>query len=595
MDDLFVIDRTGAATAAASSSSTTNAQPDQTPQYETFIPLAIPASTFHKTPATTRPFQSTPRNPRQKKGKGKYKANTQRQPNYGFPTRSKPAAIDWRGRPQHQKQDDVDEDDELIRDYIANLEHGEDGASWMGTRVGDMQGLGVGGFSDDDDDDDADSDNVDVSDMLGELVDSDAESDVDLEDAVVKPVAKKKANRFALPESGVFEELTEMADEELLEQLESEEDDDDDDSDDSDSSLDLGDIYIEGDEDGMDERPSFTGGKSKWNTMVGSSSAKVTDTSRFNDIHNGTFKKRTSEGASLVSKEESDTDEDEDVYGIALNGQPLSKSARRKQAKRDRKQKRDKDRELRNALKEEQARIAHAVAKKKAGAAIDAEITRILHKVNKTIFEFMVPDNSDLSVLTLPAMPGAIRRLVKDMAPMYGLTVTLKGTHGDKQLVLHRNKNSRMPNDWQMVVEKVLSKKGNKVLKGNTWSGKKSGKKQRRGPPGAPDDRTAPRPGDVVGEGAAPISEDNVGLKMMLMMGWTPGKALGASSSAATSSAINRDEDDNEDVRGFGLGYNSGTGLGSSTESLNADVGGMKLMEPISVTVRAKRRGLGAE
>ncbi|KAJ3026817.1 UNVERIFIED_CONTAM: hypothetical protein HDU68_005003 [Siphonaria sp. JEL0065] len=621
MNDLFTIDRSGNA----------NQQADQPPpEYNTFIPLALPPSRHtQKTPITTRPFQSKP-NHKQKKGKGKHKAGVSRKPNYGFPTSKKPAAIDWRGRPRDQDLQD-DDDAELVRDYLANLDYekedddiddDEAGAvqrkllKQVGktrgfgsiSRLANMDGLGIGGFSEDDE-----SDDVDVADMLAELEsDSDSGSEdaeaFNEDDAAVKPKRKTGRNRFEFPESGIHEVLTEQADDDLLEELGSDAELEfatSEDSDDSDASLNLANIRIEGDSDGMEDdedgdesRTSpFIGGKSKWNkSLTSSAPSTAAKAAKFNQIHNGSFKKRSSERGSLALHGESDSDDD-DSYGVSLTGQQLSKSARKKQAKRDRKNKRDKDRELREALKQEQARIAHTVAKKKAADAIDAEIARILHKVNKTVYEFMLPRNSDVPALTLPAMPGAIRRLVKDMAPHYALTVTLRGTHGDKQLVLHRNKKSHAPNDWQSVVEKVLSKKGNKILKGNTWSGKKNGKKQRRGPPGAPDDRTAPRPGDVVGEGAAPIAEDNLGHKMMLMMGWTPGNALGASSMPSTNVA-NDETVAIGSMGSVGLGnVFGGGGLGFAASSADADESssGFKLTEPISVTVRAKRRGLGAE
>ncbi|KAI9337988.1 hypothetical protein BDR26DRAFT_443094 [Obelidium mucronatum] len=597
MDDLFVIDRAGAPGQTAA---------PEAPAYNTFIPLrGPPTSAQHRTPLTTRAFQTQPRH-RPKKGKGRHAAGAARTPNYGFPA-AKPA-IDWRGRPgAGGGGSDDDADAELVRDYLANLDCSDDGAGagWNVSRLADMQALGVGGFSDEDEED-----NVDVRDMLDDLGSDDSSGeDFEEQDAAVKP-KQRSGNRFELPEAGIHEALTEIADESVEDELKGEESHDSDGDDDSDDSLDLANIYIEGDSDGMEEEAAiFTGGKSKWNKSS-VSPATAAKAANFNQIHNGSFKRLKSERVSSASDEES---------GVNDGSAPplLSKSARRKTAKRERKQKHDKDRELREALKQEvrltvcacvcafiesatflqQARIAHTVAKKKAGAAIDAEITRILHKVNKTIYEFMLAENSDLPSVTLPAMPGAIRRLVKDMAPYYALTITLRGSGGDKQLVLHRNKKSNTPSDWQSVVGKVLSKKGNKVLKGNTWSGKKSGKKTRRGPPGAPDDRTAPRPGDVVGEGAAPLAEDNLGHKMMLMMGWAPGEALGASSDPPlppSSSSVNA---------GVGMGSYGGSGLGfvgssaadSGGSNSNSNSSGFKLVEPISVTIRAKRRGLGAE
>ncbi|KAJ3179769.1 hypothetical protein HK101_010008 [Irineochytrium annulatum] len=50
--------------------------------------------------------------------------------------------------------------------------------------------------------------------------------------------------------------------------------------------------------------------------------------------------------------------------------------------------------------------------------------------------------------------------------------------------------------------------------------------------PGAPDDRAAPRAGDVVGQGAPVIGEGNRGFAMMQAMGWKVGEGTGAAAGA---------------------------------------------------------------
>ncbi|KAJ3061696.1 hypothetical protein HDU98_002389 [Podochytrium sp. JEL0797] len=628
MDTLFTIDRKGAGASAAP-------PPEQVPVYETFIPLSVASlarttttttSITYRTPHTTRPFQTTPRQTRTK-GKGRFKAGAKKTPNYGF--KEPKVNIDWRGRPGANHGEDSTNDDAL-RDYLANMSVDEDQRDFRVSALADPEGLGVGGFSaSEESEEDAHMD-PSVAKMLKRLQrecsasDDNSNSDSPGSDPV-KSAPNLRKSRLDLPESGLFEALTTLLDADALAEMPSNSEHSSNDDDDSDEdSIDLANIYIEGDNDEDDSAPPFTGGKSKWSTTTTSSHNPTSPASKranktFDKVHNGSFRNNRN---SYANDNDSETDSSDDYgnnrnFNFGPTGVPLpsSKSAKKKQGKRDRKLKRDKDRELRAALKEEppiahkqQSRIAHTVAKKKSGAAIDVEIQRILHKVNKTMHSFTLLSDATTA---LPAMPGALRRLVKLMATHYQLTTTQRGKHGDKQVILHRNKQSRVPTDWETIVDRVMSTKGNTVLKGNTWSGKKTQKAKRRVTPGAPDDRAVLRPGDVVGEGAAPISEENVGHRMMRVLGWSPGEVLGAGVAvrgASSSMTVTRsvwevrgEEEDgvgSSSMSGFYLGGGIGFSAGQVVEESEGgreERPGFKLLDPISVTVRARRRGLGAE
>jgi G-patch domain len=76
---------------------------------------------------------------------------------------------------------------------------------------------------------------------------------------------------------------------------------------------------------------------------------------------------------------------------------------------------------------------------------------------------------------------------------------------------------------------------------------KDKGKKPR----GGPNDAAKPRMGDVVGDRAKPLTDSNLGHRMLMKMGWTPGVALGAEANG--------------------------------------------ILDPITATIRSKRGGLGGE
>jgi hypothetical protein len=172
--------------------------------------------------------------------------------------------------------------------------------------------------------------------------------------------------------------------------------------------------------------------------------------------------------------------------------------------------------------------------------------------MNRVLKEF-AEDEEGLASAPLPPMPSALRRLVKEMSTHYRILPKLHGSGSYKTLYMVRTKATRVPNGWKTVVEQVVTRDAG-ILKGNTWSGKISDKKRKK-PPGAPDQRGMPKVGEVVGEGARPIGNENLGYKMMLALGWSSGGVLGAQPSENSTA----------------------------------------LRDPVNVTIRAKRRGLGAE
>ncbi|KAI8920291.1 hypothetical protein DFJ77DRAFT_427258 [Powellomyces hirtus] len=168
----------------------------------------------------------------------------------------------------------------------------------------------------------------------------------------------------------------------------------------------------------------------------------------------------------------------------------------------------------------------------------------------RTFVQNIRSDQSDSVALT--PMPSAIRNLVAAMAKHYHVIPKTRGKGKHKITVLIRTQRSTVPRDWSRLVEKVVAEADGK-LSGNTRSPQsfnKSYKERKAGKlPGPPNEDAKPKLGSIVGHGSAAIAETNVGHRMLKAMGWAPGQALGA----------------------------DGSGL----------------INPVEVTIRGKRAGLG--
>ncbi|KND00618.1 uncharacterized protein SPPG_03746 [Spizellomyces punctatus DAOM BR117] len=202
-----------------------------------------------------------------------------------------------------------------------------------------------------------------------------------------------------------------------------------------------------------------------------------------------------------------------------------SKSQARKQKRREQaeftRNKHQKARERANAGQNLNAALS------RSGTKITKDVTTFLSTVNSTMHTFTQNEPSKPCV-TLPPMPGAVRRLVYSMAREYHLLPKTRGKGKAKVSVLIRTQRSHVPQHWKSVVKQVVEAEGGR-LKGNTRSPGSGTKKKK--PPGAPDQKARPKLGSVVGEGSKPIGEGNIGHRMLKAMGWTEGQALGSEGS----------------------------------------------------------------
>ncbi|KAJ3218235.1 hypothetical protein HDU67_006344 [Dinochytrium kinnereticum] len=462
------------------------------------------------------------------KGKGKGKKGKRKEPRYGF-------SDDADVRPRLSDDDRDEEELAAFKDYLDNVSDGDL------TSVSALASLSLG---------------------TGIYLGSDSDSE------------GTGSGDVLMAETGIFDKLMEIEDE-LAYKSE---------SDVSTSGSEISDNELK-ESDAPDNsdialREDFIAGRSTWNEDP----TTLAEIDKFSRILNGKFKtppplskmkrrpKRLSNpGAITFVKSNGDQEMDpelsealgffeseeepEEAVPISVEA---SKSAMRKARKNERKSERKTKGQQRKALEEEQARIAKTIGKLRAGDAIDSTILRVLHNINRDLRDFALGVGTEdfdepLASSPLPPMASALRRLVKEMCTHYRILPKVRGSGTRKLLFMVRTGTTRVPDNWKSVVEEVVGRGTNAIVKGNTKMGPRTPFKKNK-PPGAPDDRAAPRPGTVVGEFAVPISKENVGHKMLLAMGWTPGATLGAS-----------------------------------------QAGDGAISEPLSVTVRAKRRGLGAE
>ncbi|KAJ3333036.1 hypothetical protein HDU76_011989 [Blyttiomyces sp. JEL0837] len=452
-------------------------------------------------------------------------------PNYGFPSgSSRKNKLHLKGFEQNDQQSrEARSADELeaYQDYLANASDGDNDMSTVSQLAelgvdSDMSMPGVGSEQDDDDSDD-DEDGYEVDEVGG--------------------------RRLRLPESGLYEEFMAMMDPSISDhddknQVESEDADSE-----SDDESDMEDV----------NRHGMT--ISSPNTNINNNRSKTT----------------------------------------------MSKSALKKARKREHREKVRSRREKKLEMRKEQQHISGKMSRLRTGDAIPSDVKRLLEKMNRRILEFVQqdvdddqgededqdeemedntttndnennnnnnptmniePSSSQTATKTpkhqeiLPPMPSAFRRLIKVISQQYNLTTKTRGSGISKCLILSRTRQTRVPENWRKLVDTVLQQGSNGLVFGNTRLGGR-GKKKRK-PPGNPDLRGMPKPGELVGENAAPLSEENKGHRMMLAMGWSPGQGLGSASA-------------------------SGSGSGSVTEE------GGPLIDPIAVMIRPRRLGLGSE
>lgn len=252
---------------------------------------------------------------------------------------------------------------------------------------------------------------------------------------------------------------------------------------------------------------------------------------------------------------------------------PQSRSARRREKKRAKKTQK-KERFQQDQERQTKASELSSILAKSSSSArskdvkAGKELVGYLDTINAQIAEWASQGSSQdydyNNTLLLPPMPQAIRRPLIVICKMYFCTPKVQGSNKKKCLLLHRTSRTSCPTHWKTFVSSVLGGHINKqppLLKGNIAMGARPSRKETKGTKknsGMMDAFSGGGTGKAVegskvGASASLISSENVGHKMLRMMGWKPGQGLGVE--------------------------------GGDREGI---------VDPIDAIVRGKRRGLGA-
>jgi len=205
-------------------------------------------------------------------------------------------------------------------------------------------------------------------------------------------------------------------------------------------------------------------------------------------------------------------------------------------------------------LSKENKRI-QKVLKSKKGNKLNCspEVFKYLKHINTTIKEFVI---NGFESIPLGNLPSELRKSVGMIAMEYNVKIKTRGSGKRKITNLIRTSRSRIPDNWNSIVETVFSKTESQrhsnmdVRKRNLDMAKRRGKyhNNNRGKSSV----NKPELGSKVGENANPISNSNKGFKLLQSMGWTPGESLGSNNS---SGIINPIEVVVRDQSGLGASY----------------------------------------
>lgn len=156
-------------------------------------------------------------------------------------------------------------------------------------------------------------------------------------------------------------------------------------------------------------------------------------------------------------------------------------------------------------------------------------------QLNRDIKEFVRHEDVG-EQMELDPHPPPIRKLVHELAHMYGLSSKSKDSGVDRHCVLVKGEGARVPRDLCRL-DKFLDRaqKASRYIYHSESAKDRKGPKAGGGKGGKASGAAAKViPGAVVGGEAAPIEEENVGNRMLRKLGWSPGQGLGSAKSGRT-------------------------------------------------------------
>eukprot|EP00833_Pecoramyces_ruminatium_P005529 jgi/Orpsp1_1/1179561/evm.model.c7180000069866.1 len=206
-------------------------------------------------------------------------------------------------------------------------------------------------------------------------------------------------------------------------------------------------------------------------------------------------------------------------------------------------------------LKKENKRIQKVLKYKKGNKLqTSPEVFKYLKHINTTIKDFVT---NGFESIPLGNLPSELRKSVGMIAIEYGVKIKTRGSGKRKITNLIRTSRSKIPDNWNTIVETVFSKteaqrhSNMDVRKRNLDMAKRRGKYHNNNNKGK-SSVNKPELGSKVGENANPISDSNIGFKLLQSMGWNPGESLGNNNS---NGLINPIEVVVRDQSGLGASY----------------------------------------
>lgn len=218
------------------------------------------------------------------------------------------------------------------------------------------------------------------------------------------------------------------------------------------------------------------------------------------------------------------------------------------------KARRESERALAKELETSKLRKAKKNKGKKGALLSDSDDTEDeldIVQLDRKMRNFVLFDLDD-DMLALPPMSKKMRVAVHLLSDAYGLRSDSQGKGAKRFPVVQRTKRSLGPGapiDDRRVQAIIATAKGEYVARNVVWRGKQQGLIRAlraeartsgggRGP--APVNKGARgfvernRDGHVVGQGADPLGETNIGFRLLARMGWTEGQQIGLQAGGIT-------------------------------------------------------------